>query len=107
MKLVTPEDDEDDEMHTMSSPVSTDTGSKTEVDLNGELLTFINSPRHMYTATSNDCLSDKDQNVTKVILRFELAKVSLIDNMNHDALFVCFSFCVSIEIVYFSLECLT
>ncbi|KAK3565129.1 hypothetical protein QTP86_033380, partial [Hemibagrus guttatus] len=37
MKLVTPEDDEDDELQTMSSPVSTDTGSKTEVDLNDSL----------------------------------------------------------------------
>lgn len=40
MKLVTPEDDEDDELQTISSPVSTDTTSKTEVDLNGESLTL-------------------------------------------------------------------
>ncbi|KAB5571617.1 hypothetical protein PHYPO_G00227090 [Pangasianodon hypophthalmus] len=39
MKLVTPEDDEDDELQTMSSPVSTDTASKTEVDLNDSLNT--------------------------------------------------------------------
>lgn len=41
MKLVTPEDDEDDELQTISSPVSTDTTSKTEVDLNGESLTCV------------------------------------------------------------------
>ncbi|MCJ8734448.1 hypothetical protein PDJAM_G00235580 [Pangasius djambal] len=39
MKLVTPEDDEDDELQTTSSPVSTDTASKTEVDLNDSLNT--------------------------------------------------------------------
>lgn len=36
MKLVTPEDDEDEEIQSVTSPVSTDTISKNETDLNGE-----------------------------------------------------------------------